>query len=381
MTAPYITALPTPPSRADDPQNFATKADAFLGALPGFRIEANTLGDYMETKAGEAAASASAADADRIAAQAAAADADADRIAAANSAAAASGSAGNASSSAAAAAASYDSFDDRYLGAKSSDPTTDNDGNALLVGAIYFNTGSGFRGWNGSAWVALPAATAAATAFTPAGNIAATNLQAAIQELDSEKLPVGGNAVTATALQTGRTISLTGDATGTSAAFNGTGNASIAVTVAAASQSAAGKIEIATDSEVTTGTDALRAVTPAGLRNSGRLQKYFESSAQSITAGGALTIAHGLGVKPKSIELFLRCTTANNGYAVGDDIQVRNGAEDPGSNYGATAIADATNLEVRFGNAANTFLIHNFTNGNMVGAPNTSFDLILRAWA
>ena len=29
-------------------------------------------------------------------------------------------------------------FDDRYLGAKSSAPTVDNDGDALITGALYF---------------------------------------------------------------------------------------------------------------------------------------------------------------------------------------------------------------------------------------------------
>ena len=38
------------------------------------------------------------------------------------------------------AAASLDSFDDRYLGAKSSVPTLDNDGDALLDGTLYFDT-------------------------------------------------------------------------------------------------------------------------------------------------------------------------------------------------------------------------------------------------
>jgi hypothetical protein len=38
------------------------------------------------------------------------------------------------------AAASYDAFDDRFLGAKSSDPTVDNDSNALVDGCLYFNT-------------------------------------------------------------------------------------------------------------------------------------------------------------------------------------------------------------------------------------------------
>ena len=73
----------------------------------------------------------------------------------------ASTSATNAASSATAAAASYDSFDDRYLGAKSSNPTLDNDGNALLTGALYWNTTSSeMRVYSGSAWITayLPAA-------------------------------------------------------------------------------------------------------------------------------------------------------------------------------------------------------------------------------
>ncbi len=65
----------------------------------------------------------------------------------------ASTSASNAATSATAAAASYDSFDDRYLGAKSSDPTLDNDGDALIVGATYFNTTTNaMKVYSGSAW-------------------------------------------------------------------------------------------------------------------------------------------------------------------------------------------------------------------------------------
>ena len=70
-----------------------------------------------------------------------------------NSASAASSSASAASASASSAAASYDSFDDRYLGPKSSAPTVDNDGNALLTGALYWNTTvSTLYVWTGSAW-------------------------------------------------------------------------------------------------------------------------------------------------------------------------------------------------------------------------------------
>ena len=63
------------------------------------------------------------------------------------------GSATAAASSAAAAEAAYDSFDDRYLGAKASAPSLDNDGNALVTGAIYWNsTTNQMFAWTGSAW-------------------------------------------------------------------------------------------------------------------------------------------------------------------------------------------------------------------------------------
>jgi hypothetical protein len=66
---------------------------------------------------------------------------------------AAAGSASSALTSANNAAASYDSFDDRYLGPKASAPSVDNDGNTLLVGALYFNsTTNNLFVWTGSAW-------------------------------------------------------------------------------------------------------------------------------------------------------------------------------------------------------------------------------------
>lgn len=93
-------------------------------------------------------------------------------------------SAGNASTSASNAAsaqsaaesardatlAAFDSFDDRYLGSKTSDPTLDNDGNALVAGALYFNSVSGImKVYTGSAWVA--AYVSAAGLLTAANNL------------------------------------------------------------------------------------------------------------------------------------------------------------------------------------------------------------------
>jgi hypothetical protein len=71
----------------------------------------------------------------------------------AGSATAAASSATAAASSATAAANSYDSFDDRYLGSKSTPPTVDNDGNPLITGALYWNSvDAAMYAWTGSAW-------------------------------------------------------------------------------------------------------------------------------------------------------------------------------------------------------------------------------------
>lgn len=74
---------------------------------------------------------------------------------ASNSATAASGSATTAQAAADVALAALDSFDDRYLGTKTSDPSVDNDGNALVAGALYYRSTApiGMKVYTGSVWV------------------------------------------------------------------------------------------------------------------------------------------------------------------------------------------------------------------------------------
>ena len=99
---------------------FTADATARAGKLLGFSSDGNTLEATIDSdSAAQAATSATNA---------------------ANSATAAAGSATAAENAKNAAEAALDTFDDDFLGAKSSNPSVDNDGNALADGALYFDT-------------------------------------------------------------------------------------------------------------------------------------------------------------------------------------------------------------------------------------------------
>lgn len=149
-----------------------------------------------------AAGSATAAANSATAAGTSATNANSSAVAAASSATAAASSETASASSATAAAASYDSFDDRYLGPKAVAPTLDNDGNSLLVGALYWDTGlQQMLVWKGSTWAStfltgsinrsLVIATAAQTVVsTPTYSIGANTLNVFVNGV---KLLVGSD--------------------------------------------------------------------------------------------------------------------------------------------------------------------------------------------
>jgi hypothetical protein len=138
----------------------ATSAAASATAAATSATSSATSASAAATSASSAATSASSAQTSATssatsasAAATSATSAAASVTAAATSATSAAASATAAATSATSAAASYDQFDDRYLGSKSSDPTLDNDGGALLTGALYFNTVVGaMKVYDGAAW-------------------------------------------------------------------------------------------------------------------------------------------------------------------------------------------------------------------------------------
>jgi hypothetical protein len=136
----------------------ATSADAIATAADRVQTGLDVIATNADASSTAADAIATAADRVQTGLDATATAADVvqtglDVTAAAGSASAASGSASAAAGSAVSAAASYDAFDDRYLGEKASDPTLDNDGNALITGALYFNTSTtAMKVYTGSVW-------------------------------------------------------------------------------------------------------------------------------------------------------------------------------------------------------------------------------------
>ena len=82
----------------------------------------------------------------------------------------------NAETAQAAAETAYDNFDDRYLGSKTSDPSVDNDGDALITGALYFNTTDDvMKVYNGTSWLAIPVSETYTGTVTSVGGTGTVN--------------------------------------------------------------------------------------------------------------------------------------------------------------------------------------------------------------
>ena len=157
-----------------------TNAAASASSASTSASTATTQAGIATTKAGEAATSATNAATSET-------NAATSESNAASSATAAAASQVSAANSAASAAAAFDNFDDTYLGSYSSDPTVDNDGDALVQGALYFNsTANEMRVYDGANWIAASSAggvslilyeytaTAAQTTFSGTDDNAAT---------------------------------------------------------------------------------------------------------------------------------------------------------------------------------------------------------------
>ena len=134
----------------------ATSAAASTSAAAASATAAATSATSAAASQTAAATSATSASASATAAATSATSASTSASSALTSQTAAATSASSAATSASSAATTYDDFDDRYLGSKSTAPTVDNDGNPLLTGAMYWNSTSNVMFvWSGSAWIQI----------------------------------------------------------------------------------------------------------------------------------------------------------------------------------------------------------------------------------
>lgn len=111
----------------------------------------------------------------------------------------------------------------------------------------------------------------------------------------------------------------------------------------------------------------------------------FESTAQTITAGGSLTLAHGLQSQPALYTAVLVCIDAGgeHGYSQNDEVGITTQMISRGglASRGCTLVPDATNVEVYFGSEVGTFDIINKSDGTEEIITNAKWKLIVRAWA
>jgi hypothetical protein len=107
--------------------------------------------------------------------------------------------------------------------------------------------------------------------------------------------------------------------------------------------------------------------------------KFYESPQQIITSAGTLTLKHGLKAKPNNVIFVLQCTSSEFGYSPGDELT----ETVPGYNNlsrGISIVPDSTNINIRYGSSASTFVGISRVDGTASALTNTSWRLVVRAW-
>jgi hypothetical protein len=186
-------------------------------------------------------------------------------------------------------------------------------------------------------------------------------------------VPTGAVTSSGLTMATARMLGRTTAGTGAIEELTG---ANVSAFASAATDTAQGVAELATTAETETGSDTGRVVTPAALKGALLFSNGFESSNQTVTPNSNLNVAHSLGARPKVVQVVLKCTTAELGYSVGDEVEPIRTVN--GVHYLQIAY-DATNVIVIY-NGNNILMINKSTQASAnITSGNWAF--VVRAWA
>ena len=182
----------------------------------------------------------------------------------------------------------FDNFDDRYLGAFATNPTLDNDGNALAIGAIYLNsTVKELRFYNGATW---DSPVAAAQTYAQQASSSATSAANSATSASSSATSASSSATSATSSKNAAATSATNAAnsatnaanSATSAANSATSAANSATSAANSATSAATSATNAANSAITATNKANEASASATSANTSKLAaKQSEDNAKA----------------------------------------------------------------------------------------------------
>jgi hypothetical protein len=102
--------------------------------------------------------------------------------------------------------------------------------------------------------------------------------------------------------------------------------------------------------------------------------RYFSGDQTIPAANALLSLSHGLGIRPRNVWGELRCTTAENGYSIGDTLFIQ---WDYTSAGWATAAmyTDATTINYRMGDGSPPYIMPNKSTGGHVGITITNWKI------
>lgn len=258
---------------------------------------------------------------------------------------------------------------------------------------------------------------ASSISFTPTGTIAATNVQDAIAEVAAEAASGGGTlpanvsalaglSLTANTIPYAtapgamalanftafaRTLTSAADAAGARSALGLTIGTSAGNVIALDGSARLPAVDASQltginipDESITAGKLAntldLSSKTltlPTSLTT--QFSRQFVSSELTIANNGTATLAHSLSAVPKLVQIRLICKVADLNYAVNDEIVW--GTMFQGFDKGVSIIVNNTNIIYRYAAVSAPFSYVDKNTGNVNALNNSSWRMVIRAWA